>query len=266
MRGFFVRIVSETVSGPAGHFHFPEETGILPVCPRGAAAGTSCMPTHHTTGEKMQTQQIRALIEDAKLVEQRTGILRQAIVKLARLNGLQVTEPDVQNSIAFITEYIEHAPALMELIEEAAANDGNQRDVQPILDATEDYFLDPEDIIPDHLGLVGLMDDAYMTHSLMQAISDRYKAQSDKTLLPLEAHEVNAFVRRLIGEPFVSILDDHVRATLAGPTLQQNIDRLLMALGRLNLSAGPDPIWGNARAAEIGGARLGVMSVFYGTR
>jgi uncharacterized membrane protein YkvA (DUF1232 family) len=210
----------------------------------------------------MQTERIRALIEEGKIIERQTGMLRQAVINLANANSRSVTELEVQKVIDFVSEYIEHAPALMKLIEEAAANSGAQHDVQPILVATENYFLAPDDIIPDHLGLVGLVDDAYLTHSLMQAISDGYKSKSGKSLLPLEAHEDNAFVRRLIGEPFASILDDHVSATLGGPSVQQNIKQMLMALGQMNLSSGPDPIWGSVRASEIADARLGAMGVF----
>lgn len=189
-------------------------------------------------------------------------MLRRAVINLAKVNGRSVTELEVQQVINFVSEYIEHAPALMKLIEESAANSGAQLYVQPILDATENYFLSPDDTIPDHLGLVGLVDDAYLTHSLMQAISDRYNAQSGKSLLPLDTHQDNAFVKRLIGEPFISILDDLVSATLRGPSVQQNLEEMLTALRELNLSAGPDPIWGNARASDVADARLEAMGVF----
>jgi uncharacterized membrane protein YkvA (DUF1232 family) len=210
----------------------------------------------------MQTERIRNLIEEGKIIERQTGMLRQAVINLANVNGRRVTELEVQKIISFVSDYIEYAPALMKLTEEAAASSGLQHHVQPILDATENYFLAADDIIPDHLGLVGLVDDAYLTHSLMQAISDRYKSQSGRSLLPLETREDNAFVRRLIGEPFVSILDDHVSATLDDPSLQQNIRQMLMALGQTNLSSDPDPVWGHARASEIADARLGAMGLF----
>jgi uncharacterized membrane protein YkvA (DUF1232 family) len=210
----------------------------------------------------MQTEQIRALIEEGKIVERQTGMLRRAIINLANVNGRSITELEVQKVVSFVSEYIEHAPALMTLIEKAAANSGAQHHVQPILDATEIYFLAPDDIIPDHLGLVGLLDDAYLTHSLIQTISDRYKSQSGKSLLPLETHNDNAFVRRLIGEPFVSILDDRVSATLGDLSVQQNISQTMIALGQMNLSSGPDPIWGNAHGSGTVDARLGAIGVF----
>jgi len=209
----------------------------------------------------MKTERIRALIEDGKTIERQTGMLRRAIINLANANGRRVAKLEVQKVINFVDEYIEHAAALLELIEDAAMNSEALRDVRPILDAAEDYFLTEDDTIPDHLGLVGLVDDAYLTHCLMQAISDRYRLQSGKSLLPLEAHEDNAFVRRLIGEPFASILDDRVSATLGSPGVQQNINPMLTALGQLNLSSVPDPVWGVSHAAEIANARLEVMGV-----
>lgn len=204
----------------------------------------------------MQIELIRAQIEEGKSVERQTGMLHKAVVNLAKLNGVRVADLDVEKVIGFVTEYIEHAPAMMMIIEEAAATNGVQPDVQPILDATEEYFFAPEDIIPDHYGLVGLLDDAYLTHTLMEAISDRCKSQTGKSLLPTEAHEINTFIRRLIGEPFVSLLDKHVSATLDGLSEEQNMNQMLVVLAQLNFSSVVDPIWGNLNVTDITGARI----------
>jgi len=204
----------------------------------------------------MQIERIRTQIEEGKIIEQQSGVLHRAVVNLAKLNGVRVTGLQVKKIIDFVTEYIEHAPALMMIIEETAAMSGAQPDVQPILDVTEDYFLAPDDIIPDHYGLVGLLDDAYLTHMLMEAISDRFKLQTGKSLLPIDAHETNTFIRRLIGEPFVSILNEHVATTLDGLGEKQNINQILVALAQMNLSSVPELIWGNAPVTEIIGARI----------
>jgi len=210
----------------------------------------------------MQIERIRARIDEGKIIERQAGVLHRAVVNLARLNGVSVTELEVEKVIEFVAEYIEHAPALMMIIEEAAATTGTQPDVQPILDATEDYFLAPGDIIPDHYGLVGLLDDAYLTHTLMEAISDRFKSQTGKSLLPIEAREINTFIRRLIGEPFVSILDEHVSATLDDLSGEKDINQMVTVLAQMNLSSVPDPIWGNAPVAEITGARIEAIGIF----
>jgi uncharacterized membrane protein YkvA (DUF1232 family) len=204
----------------------------------------------------MQIERIRTQIEEGKMIEQQSGVLHRAVVNLARLNGVRATELQVKQTIDFVTEYIEHAPALMMIIEETAAMSGAQRDVQPILDVTEDYFLAPDDIIPDHYGLVGLLDDAYLTHMLMEAISDRSKLQTGKSLMPTDAHQTNTFIRRLIGEPFASILDEHVAKTLDGLSEKQNLNQILVVLAQMKLSSVPEPIWGIALVTEIIGARI----------
>ena len=204
----------------------------------------------------MQIERIRTQIQEGKIIEQQSGVLHRAVVNLAKLDGVRVTELQVKNIIDFVTEYIEHAPALMMMIEETAAVSGALPDVQPILDVTEDYFLAPDDTIPDHYGLVGLLDDAYLTHMLMEAISNRHKSQTGKSLLPIDAHEMNTFIRRLIGEPFVSILDEHVATTLDGLSEKQNIDQILVALAQMNLPSVPETLQGNARVTEIIGASI----------
>ena len=204
----------------------------------------------------MQIERIRTQIEEGKIIEQQSGVLHRAVVNLAKINGARVSELQVKKIIDFVTEYVEQAPALMMIIEETAAMSGAQPDVQPILDVTEDYFLTPNDIIPDHYGLVGLLDDAYLTHMLMEAISDRYKLQAGKSLLPIDAYETNTFIRRLIGEPFVSLLDKHVATTLDGLSEKQNINQILVALAQMNLSSVPELILGNALVTEIIGARI----------
>jgi len=204
----------------------------------------------------MQIERIRTQIEEGKMIEQQSGVLHRAVGNLAKLNGVRVTELQLKKIIDFVTEYIEHAPALMMMIEETAAVSGALPDVQPILDVTEDYFLAPDDTIPDHYGLVGLLDDAYLTHMLMEAISNRHKSQTGKSLLPIDAHEMNTFIRRLIGEPFVSILDEHVATTLDGLSEKQNIDQILVALAQMNLPSVPETLQGNARVTEIIGARI----------
>jgi len=211
--------------------------------------------------KKMQTEQIRRLINEGKQIERQQGLLRQGVIGLASLNGTSLTEQQVQDAIALITEYIEHAPALIDLIEQSAATAGQSNVVQAVIAAAEDYFLSPHDLIPDHLGLLGLVDDAYLTHSLIQAMADKHETQTGKRLFPVDMHEMNAFFRNLVGEPCATMLDNHVSTTLNGPNIDQNLQQFLGAMSQFNLAAGPDPIWGNASASEIADVRLGAMGV-----
>ena len=204
----------------------------------------------------MQIEKIRAQIEEAKIVERQSGVLYQAVVNLARQNGARVGALQVGKVIDVVTEYIESAPALMLIVEKAATENGGQPLIQPLLDAIEEFFLAPDDIIPDHLGLAGLLDDAYLAHTLLEAISDKYESHSGKPLLPKDAYEANTFIRRLIGEPFVGMLDEHVSRVLEGLCEVEDIDRMLVVLEQMQLSPVRQPILGTLRVSELIGVRI----------
>ena len=204
----------------------------------------------------MQIEKIRAQIEEAKIVERQSGVLYQAVVNLARQNGARVGALQVGKVIDVVTEYIESAPALMLIVEKAATENGGQPLIQPLLDAIEEFFLAPDDIIPDHLGLAGLLDDAYLAHTLLEAISDKYESHSGKPLLPKDAYEANTFIRRLIGEPFVSMLDEHVSRTLEGLCEVEDIDQMLVVLQRMQLSPVRQPMLGSLRVSELIGVHI----------
>lgn len=205
---------------------------------------------------KMQIERIRAQIEEAKAIERQTSLLYRAVADLAMQNGARVSALQVGKVIDFVTEYIESAPTLMLIVEEAAIEHGAQRCVQPLLDAIEEFFLAPDDIIPDRLGLMGLLDDAYLAHTLLEAISDEYASQTGKALLPKDAYETNTFIRRLIGKPFVGMLDEHVSRTLEGMCGVQDIRQLLVVLARMELSPVCAPIRGSLRVTEITGVNI----------
>lgn len=208
----------------------------------------------------MNTQIIYNMIKDAIRIEKDTGNLATVLRQIANLNGAHPTPEEVAGGIKFIQQYIEHVPVLMDEIASAAQNGGVIDQVMPILDVAEQYFITPNDLIPDHLGLLGLMDDAYLAHSLIQGLSDRYRNQAGGMLLPADMTSVNYNIRNIIGEPLASILDASASGALNTPTFQQTLAGLINFGPGLDL-AGPDPIWGNASIEEIANVRLGAMGV-----
>ena len=204
----------------------------------------------------MQIERIRAQIEEGKEIERRTGVLRRAVVDLVTRDGVRISDGDVTRIVSFVTRYIEHAPVLMAAIEDSAARNGTLEFIRPILDATAQYFHAADDIIPDNFGLVGLLDDSYLAHSLMEKISDRYKLQSGRSLVPVEAHGLNKFVRRLIGVPFVEVLDAQVSATMDSLSIDADINQFLAAFGEIDLVSAPDPLWGTLAASDVSFLRI----------
>jgi len=208
----------------------------------------------------MNTNKIRRMIKEAIATEKSSGILSDAVDTFVRMNGRSLTAKQRKQVVKMVEDYVVHVPAVIEAITTAAKKYGIYNQIQPMLKAAEDYFFAPIDIIPDHLGLLGLLDDAYLAHSLVQSLSDSYKNQTGKTLIPVDISGVNASMRNLIGEPHASMLDAAVANVLGGPSIQQSLLSLLNAGGGFNM-AGPDPIWGNASMDEIVNTRLGAMGL-----
>ena len=209
----------------------------------------------------MQTQTIRRMITDAVNHEASTGTLSGLVTQFAQAKGLQPSAADIVGVVKLIQEYVEHAPAFLEAAATAAEQAGITGQVMPLLEVAEQYFLSPLDIIPDHMGLAGLMDDAYLVHMLIQGISQQYQQQTGNPLLEIDTTAANAAIRVLIGEPHASALDAAIGSTLGMPNIQAAIQQLTANFGPTLDLAGGDPIWGNASIDEIVDARLGAMGV-----
>jgi uncharacterized membrane protein YkvA (DUF1232 family) len=200
--------------------------------------------------------EIHSLIEEAKSNERKTGVLYRAILELARQNGENINALQAGKVIDFVTGYIEQVPALMSAVETAATANDKEADVRQLLEAIEDFFLAPDDIIPDHFGLAGLLDDAYLAHTLLAEAAKGLEAESGQRFLPEEAGRTNRFIRRLIGEPFASILDEHVASTIDELDGVQMAGRLLIEFARVELSTIIGSLGFHTRVIEITGVRI----------
>ena len=207
----------------------------------------------------MRTAEIRKQIKAALDDERRTNRLRGILVQMANARGLKPSAQDLEGALAFIREYIEHVPASMEAIAAAAPKIGDQAQLQHLLSAAEQYWFATLDFIPDHIGLTGLLDDAYYVLSLMHGISEGYRQRTGSSLLSPDFATANAAMRVLIGEPHASLLDTSIATAQQGPALQNLINQIVRGMGQpMNV---PDPIWGNASIDEIVNARMGAMGI-----
>jgi uncharacterized membrane protein YkvA (DUF1232 family) len=211
----------------------------------------------------MKLQPIRKQIENAIAHEARTGTVAQLYRQACQVSGHTPTQADVEGAVTFVRQYVEHAPAILEALEAAAKKAGVIQHLKPILEAAENYFLQPFDFIPDQLGLVGLTDDAYITHVLVQNAVEQYQQQTGRRLLPpqMDFAQANMVMRRLIGEPIATQLDLAVAQTFATPQLQNVIRQL--SQWNASLPTGPDPIWGNANIDDIVNTKMALVTSSY---
>jgi uncharacterized membrane protein YkvA (DUF1232 family) len=198
-------------------------------------------------------EQIKAAIED----ERRTNRLRGILLQMANARGNRPSAQDLEGALAFVRDYVEHVPATMEAIAAAAPNIGGEAQVRHVIAAAEQYWFTALDIIPDHLGLTGLLDDAYYVMSLMHGLSEGYRERTGTSLLSPSIGSANAVMRAVIGEPHASFLDAAIAGVRQGPALQNLINQIVGNMGQP--TSLPDPIWGNASIDEIVNARMGAL-------
>ncbi len=120
-----------------------------------------------------------------------------------------------------------------------------------------------EDMIPDRLGLLGVLDNAYCSLTLIQGVSDRHEQETGRRLFSPDLEAANEAMRRLIGEPVASQLDMFVGSKFKADPMVQMV-RALTAVSTdgdgLRLPEDPG-IWGGRRSTRSFGAHLGSVGL-----
>lgn len=207
----------------------------------------------------MSTKQIKSMIQDAIKDEKRTGRLASTIRTVARNNGANPTKQQIEGVVNFVKEYTQHVPYYLEQGIVAARQVGLVHEMNQMMSELEVYWLEEEDLIPDHLGLIGIMDDAYASLLLLQSLSDYCKGTTGRPLLAQDLTLGNQLIRQLIGEPAASILDQRVGVTLGQAMMNQLATQF--ATSELMVGSGPDPYWGGVSLDEYVDIQMGALGV-----
>lgn len=203
----------------------------------------------------MKTYAIRNQIQEASELEGQTLFLYSELEQFFRNKGLSSNNNELENTYEFAFNYITHVPELLEMIYKRAQKHSIRQHIQAILSAIEDNFLSEENADEERLGLLFLLDKAYIAHSIMQSISDNYLLLTDKSLLPSNMALANELVRTLIGEKRRKALDKITLRVQNNPIVQKTFIALLSSTDSFSIS-GPDPIWGYESVSDIAGNRL----------
>jgi len=206
----------------------------------------------------MLTSQMITQIQSAIADEAQSHRLRGIMIQVAQANGLRPTAKEFDDAVQFVIDYINHVPILLLAMHGAAQSLGVQATVRPLLEACEQYWDAGFDLIPDHLGLVGYMDDAYYILSIFQIIADQHRQANGAPLMNMQLTPMNQTMRGLIGEPHATILDTAVATAVAAPVFNAMLQNLPFLSQPL---VDRDPIWGNASINEIVDARMGALGI-----
>ena len=210
----------------------------------------------------MNISGIKKRIEAALEDEAKAGRLAGAIRAFSSQRGVPCTESQVKAAVKFAREYVDHVPFYLEQAVKGAPTFGLSKEMNQMLSEVEAYWLAEDDLISDKLGLLGLLDDAYASLLLLQAVSDLCSARWGRPILTQNLTPANLSMRQFINESIVMQIEQRVGATIANSLFAQALEQIAASgwtIGGADTSW--DPMWGRASIDEIVDARLGAMGI-----
>ena len=176
--------------------------------------------------------------------------LHELLAAVAERHGGSAQADDLNNGTRFILGYIKQVPYMMKVAWTAACNIGLEEEMEQILEMVQTYWLEADDVIPDDLGVIGLLDDAYCSLSSLQAVSDHYQLQSGKYLFPDNLSSANRAMRKIIGEPYATDLDRIVITTMQQTGLVEVMKTFASQEKQFNFSH-HSTIWNHGQAGNM---------------
>jgi len=209
----------------------------------------------------LNTRAIESMIADLCTDPGAEPDLHELLAVVADRQGITADTEALARGARFVVAYIRQVPYMMKVAATAASNVGLGRAMERILAMVDSYWMEGDDVIPDDLGIVGLLDDAYCSLTSLQAVSDHYRLQTGKHLFPDDLSEANQAMRKIIGEPYASELDRIVVRTMKESRLIEAVTALAGEEKRLDFEAN-STIWnhGPAGRADISDLeRIGIL-------
>lgn len=209
----------------------------------------------------LNTKAIESMIAELCAGSDTEPELHDLLAAVAEQRGVDPLPEDLAGGARFVLAYIDQVPYMMKVAWTAASNVGLENEMRRILEMVESYWAEGDDVIPDDLGVIGLLDDAYCSLTSLQAVSDHYQLQTGKHLFPHDLSEANRVMRRIIGEPYASELDRIVIRTMKATGLINAVKSLATEQKQLDFAAN-NTIWshGPAGRVDVGElAKLGIL-------
>ena len=197
----------------------------------------------------MDTARIEALIAEHCAGDHCEDELRELLAAVAESADLRPNPRDLDRGAKFVKGYIEQVPYMIAVAATAATNVGLEEEMNAILEMVESYWLQEEDVIPDHLGVIGLLDDAYCSLTSLQAVSDHYRLQTGKHLFPEDLSAANRAMRKIIGDPYITDLDRMVTQSLHDAGVMAAVKALASPEKKMALAANAT-IWNHGPAGD----------------
>jgi uncharacterized membrane protein YkvA (DUF1232 family) len=135
----------------------------------------------------------------------------------AVLGRLDELGRDDQTSVAGVQhdvgEYLEDTAALLDTL--ALAVEGGRVDWAEVLDAAHGYLGNPDDLVSDEQGVLGILDDAFVCRCLLRQAADAARQRQLTPPVQVDGLPAEQTVRQLLGVPVAATLEVAARQTVA---------------------------------------------------
>jgi len=198
----------------------------------------------------METAQIQNMIAAQFADPHAVTDLRELLAVVADREGATPSDTELARGASFIYSYMEQVPYMLTVAQTSARAVGLVAEIESILEMVESYWIEDNDVIPDKLGIIGLLDDAYCSLLSMQTMSDYYQLQTGKFLFPDDLTAANGIMRKIIGEPYASELDNIVSKAVQKANIKDAV-KLLATPEKQQLFDSHATIWNHGPVNEL---------------
>lgn len=144
----------------------------------------------------------------------------------------RLDENQAQAVFHFTIKYLHNSVDLMDQVYAAASAANCLTMFQPIFNASFNYWSNKYDYIPDHIGIAGICDDAYLSMKLMQQIANTHIPSTNQVLMPgvnsdIEQH--NQYMAILLGPETVKLLNSVAIQTFQSAYIQDSLNNIVNA-------------------------------------
>jgi uncharacterized membrane protein YkvA (DUF1232 family) len=198
----------------------------------------------------METVQIKDMIAAQFADPHAATDLQELLAVVAEREGAKPDHAQLARGASFIYSYIEQVPYMLTVAWTSAKSVGLEAEIESILTMVVSYWIEDDDVIPDSLGIIGLLDDAYCSLLSMQTMSDFYQLQTGKFLFPDDLTAANSIMRKIIGEPYAIQLDNIVSKGVLDANIKEAV-KLLASPQKQKLFENNATIWNHDPVQEL---------------
>jgi len=115
-----------------------------------------------------------------------------------------------------MVSYVVSVPFYIENMWQAAAAQDGEAQIKPILENIRNYFFKADDLIPDHHGVIGLLDDAYMVYCFIKELNQFSIQHTGNSFVELDLDYQRQLIAVNLGADIAEQIEADVKSTIDG--------------------------------------------------